>query len=689
MPVLTLCALLLLTAGCRHVTHVGKQTEQQQADSLLNAAYADKDYDRLMALADGFETTGDITSLKANYWRGYAASRMQQPRRAELYWKKAIETDIHGSEALKYYAKSANRLSGLLLLKNDFEGSLRVALPAIRLMEETGGDTIGDFSNLLTSVGCCQLMLNMPGEAEQNFRRAYADYQKIIATDHSEAHYKSAMVCLVTTATNYLQAHRFEEALHWTALYEQLLGEYEQAALTDSAYADKQRARVQFYKATALEGLGRKKEAADSYRQALHTRYAKTSDGLIEATEYLLVARRWREAADNFKVLQAQMDRYNIELSLENIDKYLLPKLRANVGAARKDSAIAVAMTICDGLDSAILAAKQNDAAELATIYDTQRKEAQIAQQQADLSQQRLITLAIALGLLVIIFVVYTWLRRQAQHRLAAAHEKLESAHERLEDAHQQLQTAYDQLEATTKAKERIDSELRIARNIQQMLPSVFPNRQGLDLYGSMTPAKEVGGDLYDYLLDGDNLYFCLGDVSGKGVPAALFMAQAMRMFRALAKQGLMPAEIATQLNDELTIGNENGMFVTMFIGLANLVSGHLSYCNAGHNPPVFRSQFLEMESNAPIGLWEELTFVGEEIENIKGHPFFVYSDGLNEAENSRLEQFGDDRLLRVLRDASELSARQVTERMNSEVEHHRDGADPNDDLTMLCLRIL
>ncbi len=266
-------------------------------------------------------------------------------------------------------------------------------------------------------------------------------------------------------------------------------------------------------------------------------------------------------------------------------------------------------------------------------------------------------------------------------------------AAKRLEVAHKDLQKAYEQLEETTTAKERIESELRIARDIQMsMVPSIFPEREGLDLYASMTPAREVGGDLYDYLLENDTLYFCLGDVSGKGVPASLFMAQAIRLFRALAKQHQMPAAIATRLNEELTEKNDNGMFVTMFIGQMNLTTGHLYFCNAGHNPPVIggdeqHGSFLEMEPNAPIGLWPGIDYIGEEIETIKGRPLFIYSDGLNEAENKNKEQFGDERMLDILRHTVFKNARQVVETLKKEVERHRDGAEANDDLTIMCIR--
>ena len=287
---------------------------------------------------------------------------------------------------------------------------------------------------------------------------------------------------------------------------------------------------------------------------------------------------------------------------------------------------------------------------------------------------------AISAGLLIITFLSF-YLYRRSRHMKA------------LTTAYDKLETAYEQLEQTTAAKQRIESELRIARDIQMsMVPHEFPERPDLDLYASMTPAKEVGGDLYDYLLEDDILYFCLGDVSGKGVPASLFMAQTIRLFRALAKQHLMPASIATRLNDELAEKNDNGMFVTMFIGQLNLITGLFHFCNAGHNPPVIggdeqHGSFLEMESNAPIGLWTELDYIGEEIKSIKGRPLFIYSDGLNEAENMKQEQFGDDRILDILRQTKFKDARHVVELMEAEVKRHRDGAEPNDDMTIMCIK--
>ena len=257
-----------------------------------------------------------------------------------------------------------------------------------------------------------------------------------------------------------------------------------------------------------------------------------------------------------------------------------------------------------------------------------------------------------------------------------------------LTDVNEKLQAAYNELEKTTKAKERIESELRIAREIQRrMLPHVFPKRRDVDLYAMMTPAKEVGGDLYSYALLDDQLYFCVGDVSGKGVPAALLMAEVTRMFRTLVDGHLTPNTIATRMNHALTEDNDQGMFVTMFIGLIDLKTGHMEFCNAGHNPPLLDGEFMQMETNAPIGLWPEVKFEGQEIDDMRGKTLFVYTDGINEAENINQEQFGDARLQALLkRDLG--SARETSETIHKAVEEFVGGAEPSDDLTKMCIKL-
>ena len=638
-------------------------------------------------LADSFEQAGDISDLEANRWRGSASYRQGQYRSAEYYFKKALACEVKTEQDQLSYNKSARRLSELLLIKGDFEGSLEVAMPAVAKMKETNTGSDIDYAILLNNIGCCELNLGREHEASVSFYQAREHYRNRWQNDTVGRGIQEAVLGTVYTSQAYINTRRFYDALYWIDRTEMLLDLYRGQKKAMTELFDEYQGEIDIMRAVALLGTDSVEAAAEAYKAFLSTDYSKTSLGRINANDYLVRAGRYNEAADNYRYLNQMLVERDIELTLDNIQLYLLPKVRANVGAQRRDTVMETAMQLCDALDSAIVKSKSDDAAELATIYNTSQKEAKINQQQADMDRQRWVSLTVALSLLILFFLIFIYFRIRSAKRLSLAHK-------RLEEAHSQLKTAYDQLEETTAVKERIESELRIARDIQMsMVPGVFPERDDLDIYASMTPAKEVGGDLYGYLLISDKLYFCVGDVSGKGVPASLFMAQATRLFRTLATQEMMPDEIATRMNAELSGDNEAGMFVTMFIGLVDLTTGRLDFCNCGHNPPILRKgeqggEFLEMEPNAPIGLWPGLEFIGEHIDSIKSCPLFVYTDGLNEAENRRQEQFGDDRLLDILRTAHFENARQVVEYLKAEVEKHRDGAEPNDDLTLLCLKV-
>ena len=681
-PRLIFTALLLsvMITACDKVKK-SREPKMAHADSVIFDVGTAKDYERMRALSDSFELTKDISSLDANRWRGVSYYRQGQYRLAEIYYRKALESDIKSEQDLVSYIKVARRLSELLLVKGDFEGSLRIAIPAVAKMDEKGVGSDIDYAILLNNIGCCQLNLGRDEEANKSFLTARGHYANRWQTDSTSRGFQEAVIGTVYTSMAYINMRRYAESIYWIDRTEMLLDKYRQRPDARSEYFDEYQGRIEIMRAVALQGLDKPKEARQAYLAFQKTNYSKTGPGRINANEYLVAAQRYAEAADNYQVLDKTLHDWGMEASLDNIQLYMLPKFFANDKAGRQDSARAIAERIFELLDTAIVNQKNSATAELATIYDTQGKEAEIALQQAKLNKQRLISTGVALVLVIIFFIVYTLHRRRATHRLAAAHNKLE-------EAHQKLKVAYDQLEETTAAKERIESELRIARNIQQsIVPNKFPEYNGLDLYAYMMPAKEVGGDLYDYLLDDKHIYICLGDVSGKGVPASLFMAQAARLFRAMAKQQMMPADIATRLNDELCEGNENGMFVTMFLALINLETGSMDFCNAGHNPPVLGDKFMEIETNAPIGLWPGLEFVGEHIENIEGKSLFLYSDGLNEAENKDQEQFGDDHLLSILHTMHFNNARQLIEYMKDAVEKHRNGASPNDDLTMMELK--
>ena len=250
-------------------------------------------------------------------------------------------------------------------------------------------------------------------------------------------------------------------------------------------------------------------------------------------------------------------------------------------------------------------------------------------------------------------------------------------------------------LKLTMSAKEKIESELRIARDIQMsMLPKVFPpfpDYDQLDLFAVLHPAKEVGGDLYDFFVKDDLLYFVIGDVAGKGVPASLLMAVTLTLFRSVAANTESPAAVIQSLNTSLADNYSSNMFITMFAGAFDLQTGVLRYCNAGHNPPVMVAPdgtctWLETVSNLPIGVMKEFTFEEQSLSLPDSSSLILYTDGITEAENARQQLYGKDRLLNAIRKNSTLAPCTMIEALLSDVGGYVNGCDPSDDIALMVM---
>ena len=243
--------------------------------------------------------------------------------------------------------------------------------------------------------------------------------------------------------------------------------------------------------------------------------------------------------------------------------------------------------------------------------------------------------------------------------------------------------------------KSRIDSELRIAQDIQMsMIPKVLQadtEQVDIDMSGIVVPAKEVGGDLYDYYVRDGYLFFCIGDVSGKGVPAALVMSVTRSLFRSISAHEKSPLRIVSTMNESLADMNENDMFVTFFLGVLDLSDGHLHYCNAGHNAPVRLGNgsggFLEVVPNLPLGVMPGMEYEEQETTFSCGEGLFLYTDGLTEAENVRHQLFGTEKMLETALAADGKPAGELVDAMKDAVKSHIQGCEPSDDLTMLAVR--
>ena len=260
-------------------------------------------------------------------------------------------------------------------------------------------------------------------------------------------------------------------------------------------------------------------------------------------------------------------------------------------------------------------------------------------------------------------------------------------------------------LQKANMLQERIGSELRIATNIQkEMLPKTFPpypERDDIDIYGMLTPAREVGGDLYDFFIRDEKLFFCIGDVSGKGVPSALVMAVIHSLFRMATAHEDHPARIMQTINETACQGNDSNIFVTMFIGVLDLPSGRLMYCNAGHDAPFVMTHasldqaaeqgsqcvMLDCHPNLPVGVFDDFTYVVQETQIPPDTTIFLYTDGLTEAMNSAHRLFGLERIESVLGSCTDLLPKDMLEKMTEAVHAYVKDAEQSDDLTMMAVR--
>jgi phosphoserine phosphatase RsbU/P len=259
------------------------------------------------------------------------------------------------------------------------------------------------------------------------------------------------------------------------------------------------------------------------------------------------------------------------------------------------------------------------------------------------------------------------------------------------------LREYIDNLAATTAAKERIESELKIARTIQMsFLPKGFPafqEREDFDLFAALEPAREVGGDLYDFsLLDDSRLFFAIGDVSDKGVPAALFMAVTKTLLKGMAELDLSPAEILERVNTELCRENDSMMFVTVFCGILNFTTGQLVYSNAGHEPPLLLRRggspsWFELPPGLVLGVDEDSRYETRELQLQAQDMVLAYTDGVTEAIDTEQQLFSSDRLRSVVGRIPVSSAEQMVQVVLAAVNEYSAGAQQADDITILAVR--
>ena len=464
--------LLLLTACNKQPS----QEEIAKAEQLIETAHKTKDYERLMLLADSLEANGCLTPAKAYYWRGYASDRTNRRRMAEFYYNTALKAAA--DEDLDIYGKAASHLANLMAMRGDYENGLKLTTPVVQKLEEQRCDTTSDYVNLLIYIGCCQAGLGQTGESTADgFDKAYEKHLDNVKKYRTDEAYKSAFAGLINIAYACNYTGQYRDALKWNSHLSEMLSEYEQRPGVNPDYVDKQQARYSLYQALAYEGLAKAEEAAKAFDAFQATDYAKTPEGRIAANDYLIAAKRWGEAADNYQSLTALLGDGEDSYSLDNIQSLVLKKYQANLLAGRRDSAITISMQLCDSLARAFKRAKEIDAAEQAVIVS---KVEELGDQQVATTRQHQLEMFGLLGLLALIVLSYMLYRRYHHHQLRKAHEE--------------LQEDLGTIEAAATERSRNETEQRLAAAIQQRHSSPAFQSPDSCILISQTPGTMAGG---------------------------------------------------------------------------------------------------------------------------------------------------------------------------------------------------
>lgn len=438
---------LLCCISCR-MFHEPEVRDSSQADALMEAAHLAHDNERIIFLADSLEASGDFAPIKADYWRGYGHWGNWSQHLCQTFWYEGLSREITSQEELVYYGRIANRLADVLLTAGDYEALMRVVLPAMEKMREGNADVSRDYAYLLVAMGCSELNSGEYQNADKAFDEADRLFMRLVAEkgeaggSSHEDNLKTSVAGYTTIARHCLEKKRFAQVLTWVDRLEYVMEDYRRQPETTQSSLDRRQTLAHFFRATALEGLGRRAEAAAAFDAALANPFASTAQGKVEAAQYLMLAKRWNEAAECYSQLDDVAAVYGVNLTLDNIRQYLLPKFRANFNALRRDEALATAIQITDVLDSAIVWSRRDKAAELATIYRTQELKQGFVQQQADLERQRFLSSVVVMVLIIIGFLVFIFLRSRSAIRLEEAYQQLEVANAHAEEA-SRVKTAF------------------------------------------------------------------------------------------------------------------------------------------------------------------------------------------------------------------------------------------------------
>ena len=466
--------LLAISSCNKKQAYVPKTT---LADSLISAATSVQDLDRAIFLSDSLLATGDISIFRNCYMKGSIYIRTGKTREAVDILKFALDKKPQNAYDSLFYFQCVKTMVEYHGQRNDDEGLLRIALPAYEGLyalvssPECAPEAYDILAEILQCVGVSQLHQGLTAEAKKSFEKCYDCIQKVRALDTSWKHDYYASIYLFNTAISYSERDDYASAEKWINYAEAITKDMANKKNVPALVTDMSWSTYYINRATICIGLGKQKEADQAFAEFKRTYFAKTNSmAKIYEGDYMLRSKRYAQSADAYAIVYQYLKDFGSEPTLQNLS-YLTRKFKANYKAGRNDSALSVAAYTFEHLDSAIAIEKKNQAIELSTIYQTQQKDAEIAQQKNQLLQTRVLALLIALVLAATFFTIYAVIRRRQRIRLEEKNQQLTIANVRAEESSRMK----------TKFIQQISHEIRTPLNILSGFTQVV-TAEGMEL---------------------------------------------------------------------------------------------------------------------------------------------------------------------------------------------------------------
>ena len=549
--IITLLALLAVTSCSNRQQKLQAFADTDgynYADSVVSDIGDARDYPRLLEVTDSFVRMGDLTPVRAIFYKTIAYNLMGQNRKSlQMYYQLAmIDVKTLTSQAdVESYIYSYKDYVRVLCDMKRYDRALREAYSADRKLRNAGYDSFIKHHDIAQIIGECQLYLGQEKEAARSYEKSLQGVQMRLNSFHDPLDYRECQKTMNAIAKTYIHTKRYKEAIPWIERQDSLFAIADKHPQRDSVFIDEMKADINYSKALLAHALGHHAEAERAFATYQSTAAAQKLGNIISSNEYLMLTHRYDDAVRNYAKLEQFLKESGYKADLEAIGRYILPKYRANLLAGHRDSALYVANLVAEYYDTALVRQKAIDAELISTIYDTEGKERQIAEQRAKLSQQRLISGVVVMVIILIFFHIYSMQRRRAYRKLDATNHELMLANERAEES-SRMKTKFIQ-----QISHEVRTPLNVLSGFSQVLatPDIeIDNVELKDISKKIVENSERITKLVDKMLD-LSMINSNADIECTDTVSPASVAQ-----KAVAESGI---EKAAHLDFELQIADE------------------------------------------------------------------------------------------------------------------------------------